>query len=855
MPSRLSWPAVLASCVLLVACGSSDGPGGTDDPDPPSVAMDTLTLRLADTTEVELSANDSTKLYRYRATEVVEVALFYDATHGAVGLSAFLPEDNLSVLGTLATEHWGGSLLSRRSSRIVLAAGQELLVRLVHRGFMTETEQSQVRLFLYRVNRAPESGEAAYAVDQVRGETLETSADVDEFTLAGRKDDIYVSFLDAAGSATVPPYAGTLFLYGPESSAPGPLLSNGVRPGALDDLASLNAVLPLDGTYRIVVQGEDEGPAAPSAYRFRLRRVNPAPESARATLAPGDSIPYERLDHIGDIDRFTIVGAPGQQFTAFVASDSSSWPFRTSIVSDSTRLLTIRHGSGLEANSGRLTLPASGQLQLVVSGWQAEVSQRQGYRLYLYPVTPAPEHGSATLAPGDSVLTESIDREGDIDDFTVTLPVPATLNVGISGLGTTAAVGATHHVYRADGSSAWPTADMWAPPSYTGRLRLPAGSYRIRVWGEEGRSSEVRGSYRLFARVINEGPELASSLPTPGIQFFDRIDPLGDVDTFTFDGTAGQWVRLQVLPAQALGSAIVARFVNPSGGGPFAMAGAWPISYMGELPATGRYTITVDAGIGDTDSPGGGSYTAQLDTIDTAPESAARELVPGGTATEPLPPFDVDAYRITGTPNQEVVVTMEMPLGSSQFVCTELMPAASPTPVGHIVGGLGWPVASGPVRLGADGILRVLTWSASVVQSGACGEPRPDTRLGGSDGASTYTLRVHALDRRPEVAPVAIASADTVREAIDHVGDIDEFRVTASAGQTVTVGIGRTESTYTDWHGLNIEVISPDGSLLWRTTDSNVGSFTVSQTGAHLVRAFGREYRIGQGPYWFVMSY
>lgn len=53
-------------------------------------------------------------------------------------------------------------------------------------------------------------------------------------------------------------------------------------------------------------------------YRFSVLAINPAPESAPATLAVGDTVRGEAITPEGDIDEFTATGTPGQQLALLV---------------------------------------------------------------------------------------------------------------------------------------------------------------------------------------------------------------------------------------------------------------------------------------------------------------------------------------------------------------------------------------------------------------------------------------------------------------------------------------------------------------------------------------------------------
>jgi hypothetical protein len=836
----------LAAALALAACGSSDEPG--PDPDPPGPSTgDTLALAIGDTLAFRLTAADSMRVLRFVARTETEVALFYQVTSGTAFVTAAGPTDEFPW-GRVLDARASGTLLQQRSSRSALPDGGAFIVGLRRAPHGDDAgEETSVRIVLYAVNRAPESGTAAYTLNDVRRETLENSADIDEFDVPATEGDLVLGTIDGDG-ATVAGAVGTLSIAPPDGSTARYL--SDIVTGPLDSVFASSVILAGTGTHRVRVAGYDLSTAERTPYRFRVRKVNPLPETGRATLAPGDSL-ADAVDHLGDVDDFTVTGAPGQMYVVNVVTDAPAWSLWLSEVSDTGARLLANTG-GPSIGTVRLTLPASGRVRLRFAGPAFSRIPIQRYRGYLYPVNPGPEAASAALALGDSVLAERIDREGDVDDFQVTVPAPATVNFVLTTTDPAAAA-LVQRIHASDGSVVWPATPTFPMPRNSGRLRLAAGTYRVRVWGEDvsqqaPQSATARGGYRLFAYRIDEGPEIAPAALTPGVPFRDRIDPVGDLDTLTFDAAAGQWVRVLVQAAEPTGSTIVARVPRP-GGFDFAAAGSNVFTYMGELTETRRYAMTVDAGDGGVDTPRG-DYLAQLDTVATAPESNPATLAVGGFVTEPLAQWDVDVFRVVGAPGQEISIVRSLPLGTIAQTCSEVETTGSRDVLGSMEGGIGFPEGAGLLRLGPDGELRVVTWARLGIIP--CRTAGSVGRRGGSD-AATVTLRAYAVDRRPEVAAATIAAGAEVREAIDHVGDVDEFTLTLAAGTVVTMRFTNDEGTFAT--EFRAEVLSPDGSLLAPSPTSIPSSFTALQAGTHLVRVHGRDYKRGEGPYRLLLTW
>jgi hypothetical protein len=86
-----------------------------------------------------------------------------------------------------------------------------------------------------------------------------------------------------------------------------------------------------------------------------------------------------------------------------------------------------------DRNTGRVTLPASGTYTVRVQGRYS--TQRAGrYRLEVYAIDRSPQSIDAAVAVNDTISGESIDRPGDIDEFTFHGEAGQEVNVFLQGL-------------------------------------------------------------------------------------------------------------------------------------------------------------------------------------------------------------------------------------------------------------------------------------------------------------------------------------------------------------------------------------------------------------------------------------
>src|SRR5207249_1954128 len=161
------------------------------------------------------------------------------------------------------------------------------------------------------------------------------------------------------------------------------------------------------------------------------------------------------------------------------------------------------------------------------------------YRFYAYPVNRAPEHTPAAIVPNDTVVGESIDQAGDLDEFTFDGVQGQELNVFFQALPGPSALGLRLDVARTGGGPTIATvqstpADTAWPQRRTGRFVLPStGSFTIRVSSAFDNVGADRGPYRFFLHPIDRHPEVAPDSVVFGDSVLDEaIDLPEDIDEF-----------------------------------------------------------------------------------------------------------------------------------------------------------------------------------------------------------------------------------------------------------------------------------------------------------------------------------
>ncbi len=124
----------------------------------------------------------------------------------------------------------------------------------------------------------------------------------------------------------------------------------------------------------------------------------------------------------------------------------------------------------------------------------------------------------------------------------------------------------------------------------------------------------------------------------------------------------------------------------------------------------------------------------------------------------------------------------------------------------------------------------------------------------------SYFLKVVAINRAPENVPSAVIVGDTVEgEAIDPRGDIDEFTVTGTQGQSLIAYLQTPQGA--EYPGLVLQLIdATSGAVLGSVAslnptpaleDQSTGSIVLPYSGAYTIRVEGGSDRNGAGPYRF----
>jgi hypothetical protein len=277
------------------------------------------------------------------------------------------------------------------------------------------------RAILQAIDSMPEGHALNIAGSDTVTGVIDPPGDIDVYHMPVHKGEHWQIFFQGAYNGGV----GNLFYARTETNlffpniqigtAPSTGLSDAPHTGRLDVIA--------DHEYQISVESNGSGqfPSYRGPYRFTVLPFSGVTEHHSPNLAPGDSVTDELMDFPGDLDQFDLSGAPGRELIIDLRADMPAGPPPALWV----RVLDpVTHDSitGMQSfiagqTTRRFRLPASGHVRVEALD-PTGFTNTGPYYLKVQPIDRAPETLPAAYAVGDTLTGESVDFQGDIDEFT-----------------------------------------------------------------------------------------------------------------------------------------------------------------------------------------------------------------------------------------------------------------------------------------------------------------------------------------------------------------------------------------------------------------------------------------------------
>jgi len=530
----------------------------------------------------------------------------------------------------------------------------------------------------------------------------------------------------------------------------------------------------------------------PPRGRLWLYIVNPAPERVPPSLSLGDTLTEETLENSADIDTFHVNAAAPEEHIGYLLGSPG-------IPNGTVRLLaTAPNGNWLSypVTGGKSDVDLEGQATerfvvqgsagytVTVSGVDVRPSDDRPeavsgpYQVQFRKVLRAPESVPVTMAPGDTLDGERIDYVGDIDDFQVPVVAGALYNAFLQA--TEPAQPGARLVLRFEaGALALPTSstigDTALRSQYTGLLRAPTdGMARVEVSGSMDNGALQRGGYRVFVYPVDTLPELVSAQLSLGDSVdSETIEYPGDMDVFS-TGTGGDTLNVVLHRGAASEVGLDLRWPGAEG---TLVRPCWTPEGAGERACPTGMFVAPDGGasIAVSSQLNGtlgfsGAYRLSTYRISAAPEGSSPAITPDVPKTGVVEvPGDFDVYTFEYQKGQ----LLDLQLAGGGQTTANALAASVTDSAGNwqsLQSMLGIP--TGRFALPRSGSYKVFVGGYS---SGQVAE---------ETGPYSFLLRTYPT--ATETVGPTIALEDSVTgEAIDSLGDVDDFILAASPGTEV----------------------------------------------------------------------
>ncbi|MFL5386929.1 MAG: PPC domain-containing protein [Longimicrobiaceae bacterium] len=299
---------------------------------------------------------------------------------------------------------------------------------------------------------------------------------------------------------------------------------------------------------------------------------------------------------------------------------------------------------------------------------------------------------------------------------------------------------------------------------------------------------------------------------------------------------------------QATGGAVQASLTTEAGAVLAAVtaaaAGREEPSAVVHLEAGTVYRLLVSAASGSA----GGGYRVRVDSVGNAPERVPAELpvdaVVEGERLES--PADVDDFTFTGAAGELYIAFLQAAPGGGALRATVPHPGFSGATLTLVD------------SHGGDAALETQSTGRFELPASGTYHLKVSALPGAAASPGDYRLQLRRVGMGPESRPAALPANDTVAgEAIDYVGDIDEFTLTGTPGDRYNLFF-RAEpasASGTLWleaasvpTGADVRRAPSNGSQV--LLDNATGSITLPASGSYRVRVYGNSDRaLDRGAY------
>lgn len=401
-------------------------------------------------------------------------------------------------------------------------------------------------------------------------------------------------------------------------------------------------------------------------YQLWLHRLNRRPETAPQVLTIGDTI-TEQLDVVGDIDEYRFTVPAGQQLVYNLAIETAL-PKGIRVELDGQTILdpeitntavptlnTLGSGIWFAPNAGEHTLRVTGPSQTT------KALGTTTYRLELYQPLSPPESAPASIALGDTVRAERINRPGDLDVFRIPLDSGQIIDMFLAA---PQLLPSEEICLRLIAPSAEEREVMCLQREQERAVNSSAltltqsGMYEVHVQGE--RAFDV--PYEFSVVAVNPAPEQVSAVLPFNTWVSENLFPTSDLDFFRFDARPDRGYALWLKVADDSETRLR---INTSVDQVAAIA---PIGFTGNFVTdSGRVDVLVQTLFSGFRIPTPLPYQLWVSEFLFGPEQADSVVTAGVTVTgESLDVIgDIDEFYFDVAANARYRFTFTVPAGAS----------------------------------------------------------------------------------------------------------------------------------------------------------------------------------------------
>ena len=417
--------------------------------------------------------------------------------------------------------------------------------------------------------------------------------------------------------------------------------------------------------------------------------------------------------------------------------------------------------------------------------------------------------GLAIDLPNGGVVAGEISVIGEIDEFTFTADAGDTVFIRVADTETTQFINSAFapRIELVNPNGVLIVGSGGALVGAIQQFLVVSGEYTVRVRDESPGANNETGTYNLyFANAPGANDD--GLLPNGGV--VSDVVELGDIDSYTFDASAGETVYIRIADTETTGFFPRIVLVDPSGAVLNTNSGALVGAITRALVVTGTYTVIVtDGSPGDDDQTG--SYNLYFAKAPGANDDGV--LPNGGVVSDAIDLGDIDSYTFDASAGETVYIRV------ADTETTEFIPSGF-TP------GIVLLDPSGAVLSSNSGAL-VGAISRSLVVGGTYTVIVIDSSPGDDDQSGSYDLYFAKAPGANDDG--VLPNGGVVSDAID-LGDIDSYTFDASAGETVYIRVADTETTEFIPSGFTpgIVLLDPSGAVLSSNSGALVGAISRS---------------------------